>query len=66
MVDFLQSKDEAFLKCLQLNAVLIKHGNLNLWEKYGTDTNYGEFGLSVARKYRGRKVGEHLLKARYV
>ena len=42
----------------------MKKNNLDVYEKYGVDQFYNEGGLSVDPKYRRRRIGEYLLKAR--
>lgn len=53
-------------KALQVEhaAVVILNKNYNVFEKYNVDVFMSELGLSVAREYRGRGIGEHILRAR--
>lgn len=39
--------------------------DLNLFEKYNVNSYMSAFGLCVSKKYRGRRIGLELLKARY-
>lgn len=45
-------------------AISVLYKNFNFFETYNVDQYMSEFGLSVARKYRGRGIGEFILKAR--
>lgn len=42
----------------------IMYEDFDVFKKYETDQILASFGLSVAREYRGRRIGERLLKAR--
>lgn len=44
--------------------MLGKHGNFNVYDKYGVDKYLTAFGVFVPKKYGGRKIGEKLLEAR--
>lgn len=44
----------------------ILYENFNVFDHYGVDEYMASFGLSVDKKYRGRRIGDHLLTARYV
>lgn len=47
---------------MKIFAVMYK--DFDVFKNYETDQLFTSFGLSVAREYRGRKIGERLLKAR--
>lgn len=38
--------------------------NFNIYDHYGVDEYLASHGLSVDKKYRGRRIGDELLKAR--
>lgn len=53
-------------KSLQVEdaAVAILTKNVKFFEKYQVNEYMSELGLSVAREYRGRGIGEYILRAR--
>lgn len=46
--------------------MMILYENFDTFEYYGVDEYLTSFGLSVDRKYRGRKIGDEFLDTRYV
>lgn len=61
-----QSRSYDFPNTIKMLNVLREHLNLNVFEKYGVNENYTEIGLSVAPHYRGRRIAENILRARFV
>lgn len=57
-------KGENIKRLPELHAAMRAHFKVDLYEKFGANENYAEYGLTVADKYRGRKIGEYILKAR--
>lgn len=45
-------------------AMSIIYENFNVFQKYNVDEYMSAFGLSVSREYRGRAIGEHILRSR--
>lgn len=44
--------------------MMILYENFDTFDYYGVDEFLTSFGLSVDRKYRGRKIGDHFLNTR--
>lgn len=44
--------------------VFLLYKDINIFELYGVDKYLSSFGLYVVQKYRGRGIGEQLLRTR--
>lgn len=57
-------KSESFLQNMRVYSILHEYGKFDVFAKYGVDKYLSSFGMSVPKKYKGRKIGEKMLEAR--